>query len=98
MATPQPPTRSQTFASLIVIVGWWSSASHNFAIELMSSEAALNDDRLVRRSLALDDSCALRTRRTRRNDRHVEAARGEQTPGEARREAGKLATKVIIKL
>ena len=50
------------------------------------------DDRVVRRLLALDDSCALRTRRTRRNDRHVEAARCEQPPREARRQAGKLAS------
>ena len=45
-----------------------------------------------------DDGGALVARGARRDDRHVEAARREEPPREARREARELAAEVVIEL
>ena len=60
--------------------------------------ADADDGRVVHLALMRDDSRALRARRTRRDDRHVEAARGEHAPREAAGEACKLAAEVVIEL
>ena len=45
-----------------------------------------------------DDGGALVARGARRDQRHIEPARREQAPGEARREARELAAEVVVEL